>query len=188
MLTNLLPANVITAKLEHALDTEVNDMYFVGHNARSFLYGIPKLEKVYQFVLSHEGSLSTRLMTKLEELLPTEFQKDEGNLTSAYIKSEDFDVRIDALPIDKYLLRAAFAADGVALHVVSGRLIILPEYLTNQPTDKLRGPNALGLPKNPMLADTYEAADWRKAHKAKLETFSGHVTELAAKLTKNEVV
>lgn len=186
MLDNILPPGLITAKLQDALDTEVNDLYFVGHNARAFLYKFPFPEKGYHFVLSYNGAISNRLMLKCEELFPTEFKKDEGDLSSIFIKGDTFDVHIDAIPIDHYLLRSVFAGDGISIHVVSGRLLVIPEYLTVQPNQQIRDENSIGLPESLMLADTKEALDWKLNHRGKLTSFKTQVDEYAKLLRQNE--
>ena len=180
MLQNILPASLLAAKLEHALASDINDLYFVSHNAKSFLYGMGKAEKGYRFVLSQDGVISDKLMLAAAEL--EGFQANEGDLNSIYIKHADYDVRIDAMPIDKYLLRSAFAGDGMALHVVSGRLIVLPEYLTMNPIEQIRDIRSPGLPHNKMLEDTKEALDWKLNHRSKLQDFQTAATELAARL------
>lgn len=180
MLQNILPASLLAAKLEHAFEGDINDLYFVGHNARAFLYGLPRPDKGYHFVMSTDSAFSNKVMLACQDI---EGFQNEGDLHEIYIKGADYDVRIDAIPVEKYLLRSAFAGDGVALNVVSGRLVIIPEYLSMNPIEQIRDKGGVGLPANKMLEDTKEALAWKLDHRSKLESFQKEVTALAATLT-----
>lgn len=180
MLKNILPANPITDKLEAAIGRDITNLYFIGHNARNFIYGFEKEDKGYQFILSTDGMLPSHIMLAAESI--EGFQRDEGNLHDIYVKNAKFDVKITAKPIDTYLLSSAFAGDGVAIHVLSGRLIVLPEYLTCNPIQQIRAERAPGLPENPMLYGTKDAREWCQNHKNKLQKFQENVTELAQRI------
>lgn len=181
MLSTILPKHTTTDLLQIALENEVLDLYFVGHNARNTIYGFPKTDKVFQFILSQEGVISGKLLSRMTDI--PGYEETAGDLSNIYIRSETFDVDIKAVPIDRYLLRSAFAGDGVAVHVPSGRLLVLPEYLTVPPTEQIRERKAFGIPENPMLEDSTSALAWKINHRTKLESFEKAVTNMANNAT-----
>lgn len=171
LLTDILPDKEHAQELMKALGTKADYLYYVGFNAQSFIYGLPSFTSEYNFILT-DG------VDKLQDNDLEGYDEDIGDGDAAWFKVGDNFISFIEKPIENHLLGSVFAGDAVVLHVQSGRLLCMPEYLTVPPTQRIRDQYEIGLPTNPLF--TNEEL-WNN-HASKLATFEKGVTDLAAKL------
>lgn len=176
MITNILPKHVLTEKLESLLGNVNEYLYFVGDNARNFIYGFPMVSKNFDFIAYPEASLWKALQGRLRAM--PGIQAGISGPDSVKIELPYGYVGISPITTDEFLLSAAYAGDAVAMHVASGRLLCAPEYLTTPPTTIIRRENEFGLPPALLFKD----ADKFAAHREALKVFEEATKELAGSI------
>lgn len=159
MLNNILPVSEAAEKLETVLRPALDNLYFVGNNARNFIYGFPMADKTFEFIVSQDKDLS-ELKGRARILPGYVSQPETPNEMGANLPFGI--VQIKAIPVDRYLLSSVFAGDAVVIHVQSGRMICIPEYLTVKPTTRIREEKQFGLPENALFKDEQGLTNRRK--------------------------
>lgn len=169
MLTNILPNNERTQQLQEALASVMNRLYFVGSNARNYVYSFPMTDTEFHFVLSPEAIVPPELAKvpgyKWADRYHLEFSQPTAKVLINRMRT-----------VDEYILSAGYAGEAFAMHVLTGRILCMPEYLTVAPTGQIRDDITYGMPDSPSLASE-EAS---KKALADLTKFENATKELAA--------
>lgn len=163
MITNILPKDKNSEALQKLLLLSAQSLYLVGENARNFIYGFPVNTPHYRFIADSE------CVEQLGEIDGMEGFDLDGDVL--HVQTDKWSVEVVFEPVADYLLSSLVAGEGVAMHVMTGRLICIPEYLTAKPSSVIRAVRAYGLP---------EARPLTEHDKKALAEFEQNTQNLAA--------